>query len=206
MALAGIGNLPGTIEDRAIKVLMRRRRRNETIEPIDDATHATAERLRAEAARWAKDHASKLHAARPDMGSLINRAADRWRSLYAIADLAGGEWPERVRTAQAAISGADDDDADSLGERLLADVKQIFDKVCPVTELSTADIVERLVAKQDRPWPEMGRSRKPLTTTRFTQMVRKFGVQRRRLSDDDTRPWGYRLTDFDDPFRRYLDA
>jgi putative DNA primase/helicase len=205
MALAGIGSLPGTIEDRAIKMTMRRRRRTETIRPIDDVTHAIAERLRAKAARWARDHASELRAARPDMGGLINRAADRWRALYAIADLAGGEWPDRARAAQAAISGADDDDSDSLGERLLADVKRMFEDVIPITELPTSDLVERLVAMQDRPWPEMGRSRKPLTTTRFTQMVGRFGVLRRRLSDGN-RPWGYRVTDFEDAFGRYLDA
>ena len=118
---------------------------------------------------------------------------------------AGGEWPASARAAQEAISGADDDDSDSLGERLLADVKTIFTEVCPVTDLPTHDIVVRLVAMQDRPWPEMGRSRRTLTTTRFTQMVGKFGVQRRRLSDDN-RPWGYRITDFEEAFERYLDA
>jgi putative DNA primase/helicase len=207
MALSGIGNLPGTIEDRAVKVMMRRRRRSETIQPIDETTHAVAERLASEASRWAKDHRDTLRALRPDMGSLINRAADRWRPLYAIADLAGGEWPELARAAQAAISGADDDDADSLGERLLADVKRLFEDVLLATELSTADLVERLVQMAHRPWPEMGRTRKPLTAARFTQMVGKFGVLRRRFwVDGKAGPWGYRLTDFEDAFGRYLGA
>lgn len=207
MALAGIGSLPGTIEDRAIKVLMRRRTRSEKIQPIDDATRATAERLQAEAARWARDHASGLRAARPDMGSLINRGADRWRALYAVADLAGGEWRERARAAQVAITGADNDDSDSVDERLLADVKRIFEDVLPTTELPTADIVDLLVAMQERPWPEMGRSGKPLTSARFTRMVGKFGVVRRRLVvDGRPGPWGYRLTDFEDAFGRYLGA
>ncbi len=103
MALAGIGNLPGTIEDRSIKALMRRRRRNESIRPIDEVTLAIADRLRAKAARWAHDHASALHAARPDMGSLINRAADRWRALYAVAD--AGRW--RMARPRPSFPGSD---------------------------------------------------------------------------------------------------
>ena len=205
IALAGIGSLPGTIEDRSIKVMMKRRLRGETIRPIEEITRRLGERLRRKAARWTRDHAAELRAIRPDMRPLFNRAADRWRALYAIAEIAGGDWPELARNAMQAIASADDDDADSLGERLLADIKAIFDAACPVTELATTDIVERLLAMDDRPWPEMGRSRKPLTATRFTQMVGKFRVQRRRLTDVP-RPWGYRLTDFAEPFGRYLDA
>jgi putative DNA primase/helicase len=209
VALAGIGSLPGTIEDRSIKVLMKRRRRGEAIRPIDARTLALGEGLQRKAARWACDHATELHAARPDMGKLFNRAADRWRALYAIADAAGGDWPALARKAMQAIAGADDDDADSLGERLLADVKAIFDDACPRTELETREIVERLVLMDNRPWPEMGRSHKPLTTTRFTQMVGKFGILRRRAYDPATQKmgaWGYRLIDFDDAFGRYLDG
>ncbi len=209
IALAGIGSLPGTIEDRSIKVMMKRRLRGETIRPIEDITRRLGERLRRKAARWTKDHAAELRAIRPDMKPLINRAADRWRALYAIAEIAGGDWPEVARNAMQAIASADDDDADSLGERLLADIKTIFDAACPVTELPTSDIVDRLVSMDNRPWPEMGRSRKPLTTTRFTQMVGRFGVQRRRAYDPATQKagaWGFRLIDFDEAFRRYLDA
>jgi putative DNA primase/helicase len=205
IALAGIDALPGTIEDRAIKIVMKRRLRGEAIRPIEDLTRRLGARLCRKAARWARDHREELRGIRPNMKPLFNRAADRWRALYAIAEVVGGKWPTLARNAMQALASADDDDAHSLGERLLADVKRIFDEALPETELPTPDIVERLVAMQDRPWPEMGRSRKPLTTTRFTQMVSKFEVPRRRLSAEG-RPWGYRLTDFAEPFGRYLDA
>ena len=215
IALAGIGALPGTIEDRAIKIMMKRRLRTEHIEPIEDATHILAAELQRKAARWARDHASELREVRPDMHPLINRAADRWRALYAIAEVAGGEWSDLVRTAQAALNATDDDDADSLGERLLADMKAIFTDALPRTELATPEIVEMLVLMDNRPWPEMGRSRKPLTATRLTQMLGRFGVPRQRLTvhtEDNSgspvvkRPWGYRLIDFTEAFGRYLDA
>ncbi len=94
-------------------------------------------------------------------------------------------------------------------------MKRIFEDACPTTELATTEIVQQLVDMDDRPWPEMGRSHRPLSAARFTQMLGKFGIQRRRLvvkrTNDHgieitTRPWGYRLTDFGEAFGRYLDA
>jgi hypothetical protein len=217
VALAGIGALPPTIEDRALRIVMKRRLRTETIEPIEDAARALASELQRKAARWARDHAAELREARPDMRPLINRAADRWRALYAIAEAAAGVWPGQVRDAQAAITAAGDDDADALGEMLLADVRKVFqaafdetaDRERPTDELSTKAIVGRLLDMQDRPWPEMGRTRSPLTTNRFTREIGKFGVQRRRAYDAVTQKmgdWGYRLIDFAEAFERYLDA
>jgi len=48
------------------------------------------------------------------------------RPLYAIADASGGEWPELARKAQTAIRAASDDDADSMGEQLLRDMRDVF--------------------------------------------------------------------------------
>ena len=215
IALAGIGSLPGTIEDRALRVMMKRRTRQEAIRPVDNLTRRLGEGLCRKAARWAKDHREELRAARPDMKPLFNRAADRWRALYAIAEVAGDDWPARARDAMKALTAAADDDADSLDEQLLADIKVTFDEALPATELSTHQLVQRLVERQDRPWPEMGRNRQPLTAARFTRMVGKFGVVHRRLTikrttDDGRevidRPWGYRVIDFEDAFGRYLDA
>lgn len=211
IALAGIGSLPGAIESRAIKVMMRRRRRSEAIRPIDDVTHALAQRLLAKASRWARDHAAELRASRPDMGKLINRAADNWRALYAVADLAGGEWPALVRAAQAAISGADDDDSDSLGERLLADVREVWNgwvaehPSATQLEMASADMVATLVAMEGRPWSELpGRRGGPLTASRLARLLHPFGVHPCMTGPEDKRVRGYRLLDFSDAFDRHL--
>ena len=57
---------------------------------------------------------------------LDDRAEDVWEAMIAIADLAGGDWPARARKAATTLSG-DGDGADStLGERLLADLQDVF--------------------------------------------------------------------------------
>ena len=49
--------------------------------------------------RWATDNAEALKGTEPEMPpGFDNRLGDNYRVLLAIADLAGGEWPEkRVR-------------------------------------------------------------------------------------------------------------
>src|SRR5262249_21952069 len=65
--------------------------------------------LRSQAARWAADNFDKLAEPDPKMPDLNDRAADNWRPLLAIADLAGGTWPEEGRRAACLLSGEEQD-------------------------------------------------------------------------------------------------
>src|SRR6185437_8335397 len=96
-ALAGIGAMPDTIEDRAVVIRMRRRAPNESVAPYRHrrdrpALTSAADRL----ARWLGKHLADLERATPAM-PLEDRAADTWEPLIAVADLAGGPWPELAR-------------------------------------------------------------------------------------------------------------
>ena len=58
--------------------------------------------------RWAADNLISLRDAALDVAvpdGLNDRAADNWEPLLAIADRAGGDWPERARKAALALSG-----------------------------------------------------------------------------------------------------
>ena len=93
VALAAIGHLPGTIEDRSIRIGLRRRRPDEPAEPLTLDRIGKLEELARKAARWTADHAAELAAADPAMPEgVVNRAADNWRPLLSVADLAGGAW------------------------------------------------------------------------------------------------------------------
>ena len=39
----------------------------------------------------------------PDTGDAINRIGDNWLPLFAIADVIGNDWPDRVREAAASL-------------------------------------------------------------------------------------------------------
>jgi hypothetical protein len=216
IAIAGIGSLHGTTESRAIRITMQRRRRSETIRPIDETTRMVAGRLYRKAARWVHDHADELRSARPDMGELINRNADLWRALYAIADAAGWPWPKLARKAQGAIRAGADDDADSLGEQVLADLRDLFNewvaerqragaKSEELTEIESIEIVKRLVAKDGRPWADMpGRRGGPLTTAKLARLLRPFHIRPGDVGPVHHRRKGYVLLAFEDAFARHL--
>lgn len=97
-ALAGIGDLPDTIMDRSVVIRMRRRRPGEKVAEFrtvrdTPGLHALRDRL----AAWLVP----LHAEAMDLTPPMpveDRAADTWQPLIAVADLAGGSWPEAARS------------------------------------------------------------------------------------------------------------
>lgn len=140
-AIALIGQLPDTLEDRSIVIEMRRKKKDELVKPFrvgrDDKVLGP---LAQKAARWAQDHFKALKNADPEMpGALNDRQADNWRPLLAIADLAGGEWPRLAREAALGLSQVTSDDSARI--QLLTDAPSckpvpLWVSGCAVTALS----------------------------------------------------------------------
>lgn len=201
-AIALIGKLPDTVADRSIVLPLRRRSHDERIERFRlDRLGAELEPLKQQAARWAKDHVDELRDADPGVpGELHDRAADNWRPLLAIADVAGGPWPERAR--RAAVTLSDDTEAeDAAGVQLLADLRELFDER-RTDRLASADIVEALGQREDRPWCEWSKGR-PITARQVAKLLRPFGIRPKQYRDGE-KTRGYRLEDCEDAFSRYI--
>jgi putative DNA primase/helicase len=201
-ALALIGRLHDTLNDRSIILKMRRRLPSEHVERLRGDRDAEFLELRRRAARWAADSFEVLRVADPKLpDGLGNRSADNWRPLVAIADLAGGEWPALARAAALGLSGeAEDDSARAV---LLADLRDFFGKSREPL-FSSAALVEHLVKLEERPWPEWSHG-KPLTARQLAKLLRPFRIEPKsvRLSEKNT-PKGYAVEDFEDAFARYL--
>lgn len=204
-AVAMIGRLPGTLEDRAVLVPMRRKARGETVERLRlDRLGAETEALRSKAARWAADHLEALRDADPETpGELHDRAADNWRPLLAIADLAGGPWPAEARAAARVLSAGAAGEDSSVRVALLSDLREIFEQTGR-DRIFTDELLQALHRREDRPWGEWGRSRKPISPHALSRQLAPFGVKPRQIRDGDENRKGYRLADLEDPFRRYL--
>jgi hypothetical protein len=92
--LAGIGDLPDTITDRAVNIRMRRRAREEKVAQFRSRRDGPVlAALRDRLADWATQRIEDLTKSEPVM-PVEDRAADTWEPLIAIADVAGGHWPE----------------------------------------------------------------------------------------------------------------
>ena len=92
--IAAIGRIPSTLEDRSISISMRRALPEEKVSRFDDKERVKLLPLARKARRWADDHMEALRVADPRTpDALHGRAADNWRPLLAVAEVAGGAWP-----------------------------------------------------------------------------------------------------------------
>src|SRR5271166_3569685 len=204
VAIALIGKLPETLQDRSILIRMRRRLSSESIAQFRADRTDDLKVLARKAARWANDNLETLRAMDPDVPPTItNRDADNWRPLLAIADAAGGEWPARARAIAETMTDQADGDDQSLKMMLLEDVRSVFE-TNGVDKLPSADLVEAVSEMKDRPWPELGRAAKPITQNKLAGLLKDFGIHPGNVWAGTKPLKGYSLGQFQDAFKRYL--
>ena len=163
--IAMIGRPPGTITDRSIAVELYRKRSDEQVERMRvDRLNEAHQPLRSQWRRWASDHLDRMRESDPEMPLALNdRAIDNWRPLVAVADLAGGAWPEWARSAAVELSGVEDSD-ENITIELLQDIRGAFDGE---SMLTSAALVQALVEMTERPWAEWGKTGKGLTPVKL---------------------------------------
>ena len=99
-ALAGIGSLPGTLHDRSICIPLVKAEAGQIPARFDDHRTDLEKELCRQLARWAADNFDALKSCEPVLPpTAFNRLADNWRPLFAIAQIVGGDWPERALQA-----------------------------------------------------------------------------------------------------------
>jgi hypothetical protein len=199
-ALAGIGAMPDTIEDRAVIVRMRRRGPGETVAPYrHKRDRPPLRKLAADLSDWLRADLPALEAAEPPM-PVEDRAADTWEPLVVVADHAGGTWPDRARAAALALTAeADDNGQTSIRLRLLTDCRTAFGTD---TALPTAALLDRLKADPEAPWHEHGPA--GLTAMKLATILREYDIRSANIRFlDGTQAKGYRRADFTDAWARY---
>jgi Protein of unknown function (DUF3631) len=192
-----------------------RRARDERVERFrkrDAQREATV--IHNESEAWSKRLGiiEKLRQARPDLpDALSDRQQDICEPLLAIADMAGGEWPERARRALVTVRCQSDED-ESVGVKLLSDMRGVFDEK-KAARLPTKEMLEALVALEtDAPWASWwehdlrnGNTRGP--AQKLARLLKPYRIQARviRLADNTT-PRGYQREDFAEAWKRYCSS
>ena len=180
VALASIGSLATTIMDRSIVVIMRRRLASERVDRLRSDRAGHLHELARKAARWVADHEYALRDADPDTPeALDDRVCDNWRPLLAIADLAGGGWPQAARAAAQTLSAQGiEQDGHSRGVMLLDDIRRVFDDKASsggsdCDRVSSTGLVNALVALIDRPWATWSKG-KPIAAAAVARLLEGF--------------------------------
>lgn len=205
VALAGLGDLPDTIMSRSVIIRMRRRAPNEPVEPFRTRAHEPSGHvLRDRLAQWAAGVGSIAGAAWPELpAGIVDRPAEVWEPLIAVADVAGGTWPVRAREACVALCRVAEDRRASLGVRLLADLRTIFGEADALhTETLIAKLTSSDLLDADAPWSDL--HGKPLGKRRLASMLKRYGVSPRKVTVRGASLQGYRREHLWDAWVRYL--
>src|SRR5262245_42658403 len=201
VALAGLGGLPDTILTRAVIIRMRRRAPDEQVEPWRCRIHAKqGEMIRGQLATWADGVLEKVTDKWPQMPEgVTDRDADVWEPLLAVADVAGGTWPQNARDAAMALVKEAKESNPSLGVRLQRDMQTVLgaaDNLAPTT------ILEKLHQIDEAPWGDM--RGKPLNDAGLARRLRAYGIKPKVVRVGNHTFRGYAKEDFHDAWKRYL--
>jgi putative DNA primase/helicase len=233
VVLAGIGNMPATVEDRSIRGRLERKPTGRKAQRVRqrDLMKVRA-KIGPHLAAWADDLARALsEGVSPQAipAVLGDRDADNWEPLFAVAALAGESWPQRADAAALKLC-ADGDVRRDRTEMLLADIREFarqerqqrWDsyRAWRMRErkagqlrpsrydfMRTGDLLSWLISRDTSPWAESNRGR-PLSPHGLSRMLKAVKV----TPDRDKRGGrvmrdegrGFWVRDLRAAWRRYL--
>jgi hypothetical protein len=149
--------------------------------------------------RWSQDHMPGLKKAQPDMPKgHINRQADNWWLLFAIADLAGGGWPKLARAAARAFMPEEEP---SVGGRLLIAFYEMFQKLGK--QISSDQVVAKLNADEEGEWASYhGR---PINKQAVANLLKPYRIKPGWIyPKGKPQQRGYRAEWFETAFKHFL--
>ncbi len=213
---AMIGEPPDTLRDRSIFIRMHRRAPNEKVERLrwtgkaGAGLQASLVALAEGITRWVQDHTEDLRQHEPMIpDGLHDRAADNWTALLSIAEIVGGEWPERARDAAVALSGDRNVESESVRVQLLSDIRTVFVE-CKKDRLASKELCANLVLMEEKPWATWKHGH-GITPNQLARMLRPFGISSRdiwaKMNGYGVKQGcvkGYLIDDFKEAFDRYL--
>lgn len=213
VALAGLGDLPDTLMSRSVIVRMRKRRRDEPVEPFRGRLHAPqGHELRDDLAAWGAAAGPAIGDAWPTMpDGVVDRPAEVWEPLLAVAEAAGGHWPVTARLACSSLCKVAEDRSVSLGVRLLRDLHVVFGDALTLT---TAELLARLCGTTsygvddegeaatlvDAPWSSLRGV--PLDARGLARLLGSYDIASTKVKVDGRSLQGYRREDFWDAWQR----
>jgi Protein of unknown function (DUF3631) len=190
-------NMPGTTLSRCIICMIWPKLPSEVVDDFNKRDDEEFVTLRRKLLRWSVDNAVTLQAATPE-GQFNNRIRNNWQLSWAIADLAGGEWPKRARAA--ALELETERDEPSEGLRLLAAIRDIFGTREAMT---SADICAALVVDPSGEWANF-RDKGPISQTQLAVLLKDYRIRTEKVSPAGIRLNGYFCAQFKNAFARLL--
>lgn len=210
VALAGVRiheKLPPTTVSRCIIVNLERAAEDEIA--ANDIYDAKVHRralldIGRKIARWCNDNRETVRHTDPELPpKVINRPADKWTPLFAIARAAGGNWADHAKKALAAQP---DMSEPSKGLQLLTDI--IGALMPEETHIATKELIRRLCDMADSPWPdynfrERDLDRRQIKDRQLAKLLRPYNIHPKAIRVGGVTPRGYDRKAIERAFKRY---
>ena len=204
-AFASIGSLPRTLRDRSIIVRMQRKTRKLSLERFFFSIVESQQRpLLLDIASWTHHHMQDVtnsYHVIPDLEFLTNeRDAEIWQPLFAVCNVIAPGLLKELKNAATILCNSKQadkqDDANDL--HLLADIRQVWNGAL---NMPSADLVTQLCQLPEAPWGEREFS---LTVRKLAKCLRPFGVSSQTIRTGPLTIKGYRRSDLEEAWERYL--
>jgi hypothetical protein len=200
--IAGIGDLPDTVQDRSIPIRLKRRLGTEPVERFRWRQAEELVDLRGRIAEWSQF--ATLEDALPAMPEeLSDREQDAWEILLAVADYAGGDWPARARDAAVTLSSARLDGRPSSGVQLLYDLRVLYE-LSGNRHLASDETIAWLKQLPDAPWATW--TRNGISPFYLNKLLGPFGIKTKNVRLGEQTLKGLHKAELEDAFQRYLEA
>ena len=143
----------------------------------------------------------ELQADAPRPEWLHDRACDTCSSLFTVARLAGGDWPEWALNVAKKLSNVGEDG--DRAEWLIHDTRRIFEEAEWPEVIQSGDLVQALNAIESSPWGDYNKGQ-GITAHKVAAMFKPFAIRPRQERDSSgEKIRGYWLKDLQEVFKRY---
>lgn len=201
--ICGIGEQHETLASRCIRIMMRRPPVGSGFEQRRKKSTESLIALRTELAEWVTAHLTELKNSQPEMPQpLVGRNSDNWRSFFALADLAGGDWPKRARDSAVAL----------CAEAKLQDEHPVIQLMKAAVFYCTAQNIDRIRSVElsthlnlieDRAWESI--SKGIMTPTSLARLLRPFSIHPITTRSGQHTWKGYKKEMFERALESYAD-
>lgn len=209
-ALTGIGRIPDTTHRRCLDIRLAREAKGMMEKFRGVRAEPLAKPIAASLLAWARGALASLTGIEVKLPDQLTGAQeDICEPLLAVADQAGGEWPEKAREAVIAICASAEDQ--SVGAQLLDSCRKAF-SFSNTDKMQSSELLERLIREEDAnaPWAawwenDVKRGNVQGPAQKLARLLDSFSIKPRTFrGEDDKTHKGYFKADFDDAWRRYL--
>lgn len=200
-AICSLGTLPKEIDAISIVLPLKRKLANETIKDVISSEFEVWEGLRNKIDKFVEKNKEIIATIEiSPVGELTDKANDCWNSLFRIAQVAGGNWFERVKKVALLLTGEDEKESNNI--KLLKAISIIFEE----KQIDTISSKE-LCAILNEKYSDLKILNKGIefTPRYLANSLKEYGLKPNTVTFNGGKKLkGYKLKQFNNIFNKYL--